>query len=283
LKGAGAHGAVHSRAFGFNGYALSLLVLLALLASVPPVARATDSVHLEDLTWTELKGRLSAGKTTVLLPIGGTEQNGPHMALGKHNVRVNALADRIARRLGDATVAPVIGYVPEGRLDPPEGHLRWPGTITVPRSVFRAVLDSAARSFKAHGFRTVVLLGDHGGYQADLQLVADKLNREWNGSPRVIALREYYDAAQTGFSDLLRKKGFSEREIGSHAGLNDVSMMLAIDPGLVRTDSMRKKPPATSAQGVDGDPRRSSAELGQLGVDLVVTRSVEAIRRRRAP
>ena len=69
---------------------------------------------LEALTWTELRGLVQSGKTTIILPLGGTEQNGPHMALGKHNVRVRLLSERIARVLGDALVAPVLAYVPEG-------------------------------------------------------------------------------------------------------------------------------------------------------------------------
>ena len=68
----------------------------------------------------------------------------------------------IARALGDALVAPVIAYVPEGAIAPPTGHMRFPGTITTPEDAFEKVLESAARSFKAHGFRAIVLLGDHG-------------------------------------------------------------------------------------------------------------------------
>ena len=92
--------------------------------------QAPDTVFLEELTWTELRDLIRSGKTTIILPTGGTEQNGPHMALGKHNVRVKALAEKIARGLGNALVAPVLAYVPEGRIAPPTGHMRFPGTIT---------------------------------------------------------------------------------------------------------------------------------------------------------
>ena len=95
-------------------------------------AASSGSVYLEDLTWPELRTDIQAGKTTILVPIGGTEQNGPQMALGKHNVRVKVLAGKIAQALGNALVAPVIAYVPEGNVDKPEGHLKFPGTITVP-------------------------------------------------------------------------------------------------------------------------------------------------------
>ncbi|MDE1951115.1 MAG: creatininase family protein, partial [Burkholderiales bacterium] len=90
-------------------------LILSTLAALASAA----SVQLEDLTWTELRDQVAAGTTTALVPVGGTEQSGPHMALGKHNVRVKALAARIAERLGRTVVAPVIAYVPEGAIDPP--------------------------------------------------------------------------------------------------------------------------------------------------------------------
>src|SRR5262249_39019361 len=117
-------------------------LVLCLLTAVGALGApdAPDTVFLEDLTWTELRALIDSGKTTIIIPIGGTEQNGPHMALGKHNARVKILAERIARELGNAIVAPVLAYVPEGSLRPPTGHMRFPGTITVPDDVFGRLL-----------------------------------------------------------------------------------------------------------------------------------------------
>src|SRR5713226_6543564 len=120
----------------------AFLVLCFLLLGLPG-ARASDTAFLEELTWTELRDLIRSGKTTIILPTGGTEQNGPHMALGKHNVRVKALSERVARALGNAIVAPVIAYVPEGGLNPPTGHMRFPGTITVPDDGFQRVIEAA--------------------------------------------------------------------------------------------------------------------------------------------
>ncbi|HEY7249007.1 MAG TPA: creatininase family protein, partial [Methylomirabilota bacterium] len=156
---------------------LIALTCLAVLVSTPARAEAPDTVFLEELTWTEVRDAIRAGKTTIIIPAGGTEQNGPHMALGKHNARVKVLSERIARGLGDALVAPVIAYVPEGAIAPPTGHMRYPGTISAPDDAFQKVLESAARSFRAHGFRHVVLLGDHGSTQAGQRAVAARLNR----------------------------------------------------------------------------------------------------------
>jgi creatinine amidohydrolase/Fe(II)-dependent formamide hydrolase-like protein len=236
-------------------------------------AQAPDSVFLEELTWTELRDDINAGMTTIVVPIGGTEQNGPHMAIGKHNVRVRLLAGKIAATLGNALVAPVLAYVPEGQVDPPTAHMRFPGTITIPQEAFDKVIEYAARSLKQHGFRDIVFLGDHGSYQADETAVAQRLDREWAASPvRVHAVPEYYQASERGFASLLESQGYPAGEVGTHAGLADTSLMMALDPSLVRAD--RLKP----GEGDNGDPSRASAALGKLGVDLIVQKTVEAIK-----
>ena len=106
------------------------LALCATMLALATAARGqpTVSVFLEELTWTELRAAIDAGKTTAIVPIGGTEQSGPAIVLGKHNERVRFLAGRIALSLGNAIVAPVIAYVPEGRIEPPSSHMRFAGT-----------------------------------------------------------------------------------------------------------------------------------------------------------
>jgi creatinine amidohydrolase/Fe(II)-dependent formamide hydrolase-like protein len=258
---------------------LRLLLVALLAASGAALAQPSASVFLEELTSPELAAAIRAGQTTILVPIGGTEQNGPHMVLGKHNVRAKVLAGKIARELGNALVAPVIAYTPEGGVNPPTGHMRYPGTITVPTDVYRKVLDSAARSFRLAGFRDIVFLGDHGDYQKDNEIVARQLDREWAGSAvRVHAVGEYYRAATDGFAKHLKARGYSDAEIGLHAGLADTSLALAVDPGLVRPGHQQSPPGASAPPGVSGDPRRATAELGKPGIDAIVTRSVAAIR-----
>jgi creatinine amidohydrolase len=256
-----------------------LLPALCRAVALQAAAAQEPPVFLDELTWTELRDRVAGGATTVIVPIGGTEQNGPAMVLGKHNVRVKLLAGRIAAGLGRTLVAPVIAYVPEGSIDPPTAHMRFPGTITIPEPVFEATLESAARSLRRHGFRDVVLIGDHGGYRRSMKRVAERLNREWAATPvRVHALDDYYDASAQGFAAELKARGFTDAEIGTHAGLADTSLAMALDPRLVRAERLREGR-AGAAEGVHGDPSRSAAELGQRGVELIVARSIAAIRR----
>jgi creatinine amidohydrolase/Fe(II)-dependent formamide hydrolase-like protein len=256
-----------------------LPLLWLLVASMAAAAPSPPSVFIEDLTWPEVRDATHAGMTTILVPIGGTEQNGPHMALGKHNARARHFAGEIAKALGNALVAPVIAYVPEGSINPPGGHMRFPGTITIPEDAFEKTLESAARGFRLHGFRDIVFLGDHGGYRRSLERVAERLDKEWASSRvRVHAMPEYYEAQTRDFAALLRRKGFSDAQIGVHAGLADTSLALAVDPSLVRRDRLASAAHG-AADGVRGDPRASTVELGRLGADLVVKETVEAIRK----
>jgi len=250
-------------------------LLFCLMVASGGAARGDSgtSVYIEDLTWTELRDQLAAGKTIAIVPIGGTEQNGPHMAIGKHNLRVKLLAGKIAAALGTALVAPVLSYVPEGGLNPPAGHMRFTGTITVPEDTFEKTIEYAARSLQLHGFRDIVFLGDHGSTQTGEEAVARRLNREWAAKPaRVHAIVEYYRASESGFGRLLESRGYPADEVGTHAGLADTALMMALDPALVRSD--RLKP----GEGVSGDPRRATAELGTLGVTAIVDRTVAAIK-----
>jgi len=257
-----------------------LIALLVAVANGAPAGAAPPGVELEALTWTELRDAIKAGATTIIVPAGGTEQSGPHMALGKHNVRARVLSDRIAAALGDTLVAPVLAYVPEGAISPPQGHMKFPGTITVPDAAFEATLVSAAQSFAAHGFRNVVFLGDHGGYQNDLKRVVAQLDKAWAGKPvHALVPAAYYQASSDGYAAMLRKQGYRDDEIGMHAGLADTSLQLAVAPEMVRLDALRRGPKLGAADGVfGGDPRRSSAALGQAGVDAIVARTVDAIR-----
>lgn len=256
---------------------------IALALAVPPLpagASETSSVYLEHMTSPELRTRIAAGATTVLVPIGGTEQSGPHLALGKHNVRAHVLAGKIAQRLGNAVVAPVMAYVPEGSITPPAGHMRFAGTISIPEVTFESMLEATARSFCQHGLRDVFFLGDHGGYQKSEEKVAARLNREWGSAPacRAHALLDYYQVTQTAYVADLKRRGYTDAEIGVHAGLADTALSLAVDPALVRPGMLAAGARAGAAGGVRGDPTRATAELGRIGVERIVDVSVGAIR-----
>lgn len=258
---------------------LLLPATLLWCALVTGVLAGPSSVYLEELTSAEVAGALREGHTTLIIPVGGTEQNGPHMALGKHNVRARILSGRIAQQLGNALVAPVLSYVPEGSVSPPTEHMRFAGTISVPEGAFKSILEAAARSFRQHGFRDIVLLGDSGNYQPALREVVQRLNRDWAKSgTRAIFAERYYRATQTTYIGLLKGRGLSEAQIGTHAAVADTSLLMALEPALVRPGLFDAAAREGKTGGTGGDPRGSSAELGQLGVQAIVQQSVAEIR-----
>ena len=252
------------------------LVAIALLCLTGTAsAQIPDTVFLERLTWDEVRDLMAAGKTTIIIPTGGTEQNGPHMAIGKHNVRVTANAEAIARRLGNALVAPVIAYVPEGDIDPPKGHMRFPGTISIPDPIFRGVLEYAARSLKQHGFRDIVFIGDSGPNQPGQIAIAAKLNAEWAGAiTRVHAITGYYRGDPEGDAAIMMSRGIKREQIGNHADPRDTSQMMAVDPTMVRNSKIVAM---DGKNGIQGDPRGSTAEIGRALIDKNLARTVDLI------
>ena len=258
-----------------------------LATGTAPAWATPERIFLDDMTSAEVRAAVKDGKTTIIIPVGGTEQSGPHIALGKHNIRVKALSAKVAEALGNALVAPVVAYVPEGNIDPATGHMRFAGTISVPESAFKGILEGAARSFRQHGFSNVVLVGDHGGYQATLKAVAADLNREWaktqskvpSNAARAHFISDYYAATQTTYVKALRSRGLTDHQIGQHGGVADTALSMAIDPGMVRPDLFAIAAQEGPAGGTVGDPRAATAVLGQLAVDAVVSETVSAIRR----
>jgi len=255
-----------------------LLILLICINFNYAYPSTPDTVFLEELTWTEVRTLIDNGKTTILVPTGGTEQNGPHIVLGKHNSRMKVAAERIARALGNALVAPVMAYVPEGQIDPPSGHMRYAGTIGIPPEVFGSVLEYTARSLKVHGFTDILFIGDSGTNQRPMEQVAAKLKEEWETEKaRVIFVSEWYASRTAFIEEYLIPIGETQETIGRHAGLIDTAASLAMAPGDVRTDNMSVGK-GMDVDGVSGDPTRATAEIGHLSYDFKFKATMTQIR-----
>jgi creatinine amidohydrolase/Fe(II)-dependent formamide hydrolase-like protein len=256
------------------------------LTAAPARAQAPGMPFIEQLTWEEIRDAIRAGKTAIIVPIGGTEQNGPHMVLGKHNYIVTFTARLMAERLGNALVAPTIQYVPEGNHDAPNFGIK-PGVISNPSPSYDNLLDAAARSLRVHGFTDILFIGDSGGNQNGMLAVADKLNQEWQGSgTRVYALTDYYRKGQeSGRAWLLSQFGYDAGTVGSHAGIADTSQLLYVHPQGIRKD--RILPMGGGADsGVQGDPTRATAEIGRMLIDFKVNAGLaqyQSLRQARVP
>jgi creatinine amidohydrolase/Fe(II)-dependent formamide hydrolase-like protein len=257
--------------------AIAALVFLALsgCGESPPAPKKTE---ISEMTWVELRDAVAHGHRTAIVPSGGIEENGPHMILGKHDRIVRWTSHEIARNLGNALVAPVISFAPEGNFDPPSGLLLYPGTIGLSDEAFAGVLEGVARSLKGSGFKYICLIADHGGSLGPQAEVAARLSREWESQGvYVFDIDAYYGAieAQNRF---LEAQGETPASIGEHAGIVDTSELMAIDPKGV--DLSRA---AAGRSGVIGDPTKATAERGRALLNIQVqaaTAQIKALIRR---
>jgi len=238
---------------------------------------ARDSVFIEELTWLEIRDAMRDGKKTVIIATGGIEMNGPYLALGKHNYILRATTEAIARELGDALVAPVVKFVPEGDIDPPTGHMRYPGTISLRPETYKLLLADIASCFKTHGFRHVILIGDSGGNQQGMKEVAHELSLAWAGGPTSIHyIPEYYD--YPGLSKWLGSQGIREVDEGHHDDFGITSLIMTVDPDAVRmTERIAKG--KFSINGVSLSPAEKTIEIGKRAVAYRADLTVKAIKK----
>ncbi len=240
---------------------------------------APDTVWVEEMTWMDVRDALRIGKKTVIIATGGMEPNGPWLATGKHNYVLTANCDAIARKLGDALCAPIVKFVPEGRLDPPSGHMTSPGTISVSEETFAALLSDIVMSFKQHGFENIVMIGDSGGNPRGMQAVADKFTAEWNGSPRVVHVPDHYTYSTV--TAAMEAQGLLPKDRPSD-GLHDdptitMNMMVA-DPQSVRWAARVKAGKAT-IDGVSIADLDQALAIGRAIVEFRATMTADAIRK----
>lgn len=245
--------------------------------NMPRPIDAYDSVFLEELTWLEVRDAMRAGKTTVIIATGGIEQNGPYLALGKHNYVLRATTDAIARKLGTALVAPIVAFVPEGGIEPPTGHMKYPGTISLQQDTFKALLRDTASSLKTHGFEHLVLIGDSGGNQTGMKEVAEELSAKWAGGRTTIHfIPEYYD--YPGVQKFLETLGVTQVDEGHHDDFGITSEMMVVDPNTVRLKQRIAKNKA-SINGVSLVPAEKATALGKKVVEYRASLTVDAIRK----
>jgi creatinine amidohydrolase len=261
--------------------AAAAMIVLSLGVSLAPsrtlTAPISRTVTIKDLTWVQVQAAIQGGYTTVIVPTGGIEQNGPHMILGKHDYIVGYAANRIAMGLGKALVAPVVSFVPQGHYEPAQGHLRFPGTIGLPEPVFGQVLDGIARSLRAGGFKTICFIGDHGGNQAMQAEVANRLTKLWAAEGvRVVQVSAYYeDASQI---KKLVAEGESIAAIGQHAGIIDTSELMAVHPPGVDLSRYVRPSLIPVTSGIVGDPTTSSAARGEELIAMRIEAAIQQIK-----
>ena len=250
-----------------------------------PIA-GINTVLIEEMTWMEVRDALRDGMTTVIVGTGGIEQNGPYVAAGKHNFVLEATTEAIARELGDALVAPIIKFVPEGSIDPPSGHMRYHATISVRDETFEAILTDVLGSLAAHGFSDLVLIGDSGGNVRGMENVAAALNEAWAGRPaRVHFIPEYYtediyscDFLKEELEIFQQPDECAATRNEYHDDVHYSSIIATTDPTRIRAEQ-RIAAGLYSINGVDLGPVERTIEIGQRLVAYRAEIAARAIRR----
>lgn len=258
-----------------HGFRLAVLMACLVLPLAPMPAQAQvslmeadamRSLRIEDLTWGEIQNAMKFGYTNVIIPTGGMMQNGPHLPLSKHHQIVSTNADSLARRVGNTLVAPVIDLVPAGNIESREGHMNFPGTISIPAKVFADTIEYTVRSLAKHGFSQFFLIGDSSSAQPVQAQVAKALRQQ---GIAVYNIDEYHAVQQQEL--WLRQNGLDAAAIGGHAGLRDTSEFMDIAPKQVREYQLGVIPEESLYQyGAWGDTSRSSAALGQKLLQIKV-------------
>ena len=238
-----------------------------------------NTVWIEEMTWMDVRDSLKAGNTTAIIATGGMEPNGPWLVTGKHNYVLRTNCEAIARKLGNALCAPIVEYVPEGRIEPPSGHMRSPGTISLREETFQALLTDIAHSLKVHGFKNIIMIGDSGGNQNGQKAVADKLTAQFAGSAFVATIPGYY-TAPPGTPNVLRQLGVTKDGMpddGLHDSPGITLNMMLTDPNSVRWEARVKAKKAT-INGVDISNLNRSREWARAIVDARANRTVDLIK-----
>jgi creatinine amidohydrolase/Fe(II)-dependent formamide hydrolase-like protein len=268
---------------------ISTLAACALAASVSaapaPAAKAARSaspqVEINYMTWPEIYDAIhKQGKTTVLIFNGGTEQRGPQCVLGGHTLVAESVADRVAKQLGNALVAPVLP------ISPTEVSEEHPGGVTMSAELFTQVNAAVVDSMVKNGFKNIVLLGDHGGGQKQLDELAKAKNEQYAAEGvHVIHCTDNYQKAKATFDDYLVAHHLP---LSSHAGIADTSELMYLGGSrYVRADKITvgdpmpkrgERPVHTINNGITGDARGSSPALGKIQIDMKVAAAVAQIR-----
>lgn len=239
------------------------------------------------MTWSEVERAVAGGMTTCILPAASIEQHGPHLPLITDTALGGELAVRLARKLGDALVAPVI------RPGMSDHHMDFAGSLTLPEEVFVAVLEACCRGLAHHGFTTLILFSSHGGNFYTLNQQAPRLQELLGGGVRVIAVADL-----NGFIEAqnrpLAARDIAPGHAGSHAGLAETSEMMVIRPDLVHESEFvagytgtvgdelfERGLRAYTANGILGDARGSRAEYGEAVLESLAEYLAEQVRQAR--
>ncbi|MFJ6651513.1 creatininase family protein [Microbacterium sp. NPDC091313] len=237
-------------------------------------------LELARATWPDVAAFLERGTAVAVLPFGALEQHGPHLPLSTDTLQADALARRLATEL-DAALLPAI---PLGNTWSNEAL---PGTVSLSADTVAAVCADAAASVERMGFALLVVVNGDFGNRLPLQRAAEA-SAARGGMPVVVL--DYPGLVEIG--DAVKETPWAAPGL-CHAEEIETSMVLAVAPGLVRTDRLAPEYPEMPADfglrqmalaplsrsGVFGDPRPATAHKGEQILAHVTAESAAIVRR----
>lgn len=245
----------------------------------PIAVRPTN--FIEDMTWMEVRDAMKAGKKTVIIASGGIEQNGPYLVAGKHNIVLRATAAAIAEKLGDALIAPIIPFVPQGNIDPPTLHMKYPSAVSISEHTYRDLLRDLCDCYRVHGFERLLLIADSYGNVAGMKAVARELTERWDKKgltpgPEIHYIPEYFD--EPDLARWAKEQGIKENEEYIHDDFTVTATMMTVDPNSVRMQE-RLSAGRFHINKIDLSPAEKTVEWGRRVVNYRAQRTVDAVRR----
>jgi len=235
--------------------------------------------RIEHMTTTEIADAISAGARTAILPLGAIEQHGPHLPLSMDSDHADALALRIAQRLGTALILPTVrvGYSPH--------HLAFPGTLSVRPSTLEAICLDHCSHLAEHGFTRVVLFSGHVGNYPVMRDFEPRLAEALSPALQVVVYGDDI-AILDAWRDAAQSVAGLGSHVGGHADVAEASVMLVLHPERVRADRAAAGYRGTvdeeflrrvwaegldeiSPNGVLGDPSGMSLAIGHAALDAV--------------
>jgi creatinine amidohydrolase len=251
-------------------------------------AESLKSIRMDEMTWPDIKSAIEQGYMTVVVAVGSTEQHGPHLPTMTDTRIGDELAHRVALKLGHTLQARTISVGCSGH------HLAFPGTISLRDETLRMIILDYIDSLIHSGFNRMIFLPLHGGnfpiVQATLkEAQAAHQGIEIIGVTDVTKLVDCLNAASAEF-------GIKADESGSHAGESETSIMMALEKNLVIKDRfargdvglaseeelkiMREKGmQALTKNGVLGDPRKASADKGEIYLNRLTEFLIQEIKK----
>lgn len=236
-------------------------------------------ILLEDLTWPAIADLVAGGELLCLLPVGATEQHGPHLPIDTDTEIATAICRAVSARTG-------VPVLPTLWVSSSQAHTTaWPGTLALPPSLVVEVVVELARWVRASGFSKLLIVNAHAGNVAPLHVAVDEIRHA--GELR-IGLLHWFDltpeiaAAVTADAD------------DWHAHAAETALMLHLRPELVHRDQICDDPDRTigrvfsytvaetSREGLTGSPSRATAEQGADLFERVVDALAERVETARA-